>query len=153
MSESAWRIPSDWDGESRVCIRIQWPDSPEWQRLLISLLYTLTRGREWDKNTGNIRDTQVVAWSIFDDNVPLRLCAEQDGGEVLPPPLTIEYRGGSLIVMGENEMGQVVTDVYIDSSTGELVVEFGPCCKFRYLVVARVRVIYIGGYNTCLRAD
>jgi hypothetical protein len=129
MSENAWQIPSDWDGENMACVRVMWPDSEDWRRMLVSLLYTLTRGREWDAGTGIITDAQETGWKIWDANVPLRSC---ETGEIIAPPATIEYRGGSLIVISEDDMGQVVTDAYIDSATGELVVEFGPCCVKRF---------------------
>jgi len=90
VPENAWIIPSDWneeaDGWRGVCI--QWPDSEQWLLLLRSLMFTLTRGRSWDRATGNIKDTQLIGWRIFDDAGLLNAC----GGvsppiPPLPPPM------------------------------------------------------------------
>jgi len=130
--ESAFVIPHDWEiGDDMRCIRLMWPSSNEWSRLLVSLLYLLTRGREWDKESGTITEVQRIAWAIWDANVPLRACGDSGDGSAIAPPGTIEYRGGSLIVIGEDEMGQVVTDVTYDAATGELIIWFGKCCSTR----------------------
>lgn len=131
MSDRGWGVPTDWDGESWSCIALQWPDSEQFRALLIGLLYTLTRGRSYDRDRGTIKTGQVYGWEIFNRNYPLNSC---DGEE-----LTFEEASpcsGGLIVLQEDDMGQVVTNVYVDTATGELVVEFGPCCVFRYPIAA-----------------
>lgn len=129
MTDKGWSIPSDWDGETWDCISLQWPASEQYRQLLIGLLYTLTRGREYDRDTGVIKAAQQSGWAIFDANTPLAACGG-DGQEVVTPntPFTIEYRGGSLIVISEDDMGQVVTEVKFDPVTKKLTVYYGKCC-------------------------
>jgi hypothetical protein len=135
MSEHGFLIPDDWDGVTWECISIQWPASEKWRVMLVSLMYLLTRGREWDKGSGTIRDAQAIAWQIFGANVPLNQCGGLDE-TVTPPPVThIEYRGGSIIIISEDDMGQVVTEVLLDYLTGELIVKYGMCCEKRFPIV------------------
>lgn len=76
--ERAWIIPNDWTepGEwTGYCI--QWPNSFQWNLLLKSLLYTLSLGRSWDRESGNIRDAQAIGWAIFENNHDLLVsCAD-----------------------------------------------------------------------------
>src|SRR4030042_5226427 len=73
-SESGWTIPDDWDALTWACYQVAWPDSPKYTVLLRSLFYSLTRGRDWDKFTGNVISAQVVGWDIFSRNTPLVDC-------------------------------------------------------------------------------
>jgi hypothetical protein len=120
-----WPVPEDWSlvdgGWTGYCLA--WPASFDWSVVLRSLLYSITRGRLWDGHTGSVRNTQAIAWEIFDRNTPLAVC----GGQVTEP-IYIErtiYCGGSS--GEESEMGgQVVTDVKVVD--GKIRVFFGPCC-------------------------
>lgn len=80
-------IPSDWDGESWECFQIQWPNSPEWLAVLRGLVTLPMRGRNWDENSGTIKDVQQVGYQIEAANIPLTTC-DGDGvpgdGEVAP---------------------------------------------------------------------
>jgi len=128
VSESAFIIPSDWDGETFECLEVQWPASESWRVMFRSLLYLLTRGRTWDRDTGLIVDAQAEAWAIYDRNFPLTFCADcgqQSEDDDAPPCPTCS--GGSLVVIGDLEMGGVVTDVTLEN--GRLYVWFGKCCK------------------------
>lgn len=127
--ESGWHIPGDWDAEAWRCIQIQWPDSPDYLRLLMGLLYTLTRGRAYDRSSGTITEAQAVGWQIFDRNFPFSDCAEAENGDA--PQQVVNYLVGGGIVVMEDNMGQVVTNVTYDAETGELVVWFGHCCSER----------------------
>jgi len=122
-NESGWKIPQDWDGTGWTCYQIQWPDSEEYTLLLRGLLYSLTRGRDWDQATGTITAAQLIAWLIWDKNIPLVNCQDcppeaQDGQS--------EPCGG-ILVEESTDMGQVVTDVTVVD--GKLTVWFGPCCS------------------------
>ena len=134
MSEGKyWPIPSDWNGEDWACINLQWPNSPQFLGLLTGLLYTLTRGREYNGATGIIKDAQLVGWQIFDKNTPFIYCPGTDGGDGAQDGDGVPVCGGGATIYEESDaMGQTVTDVRIDEESGELVVEFGPCCVFRY---------------------
>jgi len=131
MSKKAgWNIPGDWDGEAWRCVTIQWPDSVEYSRLLVGLLYTLTRGREYDESTGTVKDAQSVGWEIFDKNFPFLECAQADeNGNGISDDAPC---GGGIVILGGDDVGQVVTDVWVDVATNQLVVEYGPCCIKRY---------------------
>lgn len=125
MPESAWLIPSDWELASDewrgICLN--WPNSEEWEILLFGLLFTLTRGRSWDRASGTITDAQAIGWEIFDRNHEMADCGA-DCPEC-PEPDETNPAGGALIE-SEEEMGQVVTDVQIVN--GQIRVFFGPCC-------------------------
>jgi len=124
--DSGWAIPQDWDGETFKCIALQWPNSVQYSRQLIGMLFTLTRGRSYDRNTGTITDATAQGWSIFDANYPLVECGgdtNNNTNEDTPCPTC----GGGLIVVEGDDVGQVVTNVYINAA-GQLAVEFGPCC-------------------------
>jgi len=122
-------IPDDWDQTDWRCIKVFWPaNSEKWQAVFLGLLSSLGRGRNWDAQSGSIQDAQEIGREIFNRTYPLAACVddsenEQSGGL---------QGGGGLTVLSEEEMGQVVTDVYVDENSGELVVEFGPCCQERY---------------------
>jgi len=128
MSESGWQIPQDWDGESMTCWAIQWPDSADYKHLLTSILYSLTRGREYDKTSGTIKEAQQAGWAIFDENYPLAACVGQ-GETVYETIERIRYVAGS---GGSKERLRMVTKVWIDYQTNELVVQDGQCCENRY---------------------
>lgn len=67
-------IPSDWDGESTLCVCVSWPDSTEWLGVLWGLLTSPTRGRFWDAETGSIVGAQEVGWQIYEANMALKEC-------------------------------------------------------------------------------
>lgn len=126
--DRGWAIPDDWDGQTWSCIELQWPDSPKYTLLLRSLLYSLTRGRDWDRDTGNIKQQQLIGWEIFTRNSPLVNC--EDCPECPPEATERDLSGlacGGLIVMEDDDVGQVVTDVTVED--GVLTVWFGPCCS------------------------
>lgn len=135
MSESAWIIPDDWslaDGEwQSLCI--QWPKSEQWDLLLRSLFYTLSRGREWDRNTGVIKDAQAIGWQIFERNHDNPGCDNSvcpdcpDCGEPTRDDCASLGYGGSILIESEEDMGQVVTDVTLNDD-GSLRIWFGKCC-------------------------
>lgn len=132
-----WLIPQDWslDSGDWDCVEIQWPNSVEWKRMLIALLYTLTRGREWDETSGTITDVQAVGWEIFTRNMALTPCGECPECPDCPSCEECEEceecaanRSGALIESEESDMGQVVTNVTVNEQ-GQIVVWFGPCCS------------------------
>jgi hypothetical protein len=116
-------IPDDWDGEDWSCIRIQWPNSPQWMALLLGLVTTPTRGRWYDETTGNIKSAQAVGAQIFERNFPWAFCDESQTQTVTEIRETLIQAG--ITIEGET-MGQVVTDVqYVN---GKLRVFYGHCC-------------------------
>lgn len=130
-------IPDDFsleDGEW-MCVQIQWPKSVKWIGILNGVLSSFARGRVWKESTGSITGAQEIGREIWYRNFPLTDC---DGDVVPDGPGGGDgddqgYSCGGLIVIQEDEeMGQVVTKVWIDEDTGELVVEYGPCCVQRY---------------------
>ena len=68
-------IPDDTGAELR-CVALQWPIGAEYDTLLRSVLYMLTRGRFWARETGSIRDAQSMGWRVFDANYPLMACGD-----------------------------------------------------------------------------
>lgn len=73
-------IPDDWDQSSWSGWCIQWPDSPGFYRLLQNILYGLTRGRQWDEDTGTVTDAQQAGWAIWERNRPLAVCIGNGNG-------------------------------------------------------------------------
>lgn len=67
-------IPDDWDGSSWCEWAICWPDSELYEGLLRGLITSLTRGRYWDEETGEIINAQDVGFQILLKNIPLRGC-------------------------------------------------------------------------------
>jgi len=63
-------IPSDWDGVSWRCVEIRFPDSEAWRQILLGLITQPTRGRFWERSSGNIKDAQLIGLDIFDRNYP-----------------------------------------------------------------------------------
>lgn len=128
-TESGFTIPSDWDGETWCCVEIQWPASEQWDRLLRSLLYHLTRGRTWDKYTGQITDVQTVAWDIYNRNQPFVSCGDGGNGDESGAggnAISGRAIGGGALIVEDDDMGQVVTDIQVVD--GKIRVFFGPCC-------------------------
>lgn len=119
-------IPDDWSlGDDWECIQLQFPKSTDWLIILQGLITMLARGRLWDRETGSILGVQEIAREIENRNLPLITC---DG---VPVENIINQMGG-LVLLEDDNMGQVVTEVWIDTETGELVVEYGPCCVHRF---------------------
>lgn len=59
-------IPSDWtDNETELWI-ICAPASRQWRHAIVNAVRSLTRGRFWDGDTGNIVATQAIAREIVD---------------------------------------------------------------------------------------
>lgn len=123
-------IPDDWNGEDWHCIRVRWPDSTLYNALLVGFLTQMARGRFWDERTGLISDAQAVAQQVIENNLPFVSCT----GEQIDTPGVIATRGGGIVIIGDDDMGQVVTDWYVDSATGEFVVKFGHCCEERFSI-------------------
>lgn len=96
------------------------------------MLYALTRGREWNGDTGNIKNAQAAAWEIFDKNFPFLECSQADADTLDGAQSANDICGGGIVIIGEGDMGQVVTDVWVDFAANQLVVEYGPCCIKRY---------------------
>lgn len=114
-------IPDDWNNEDWSCFRVYWPNSIKWRSLLVGAIETYERGWTWDPNSGSILGAKAIGAAIWYRNIPLLTC--EISGQ--PPEPEVVYIGGGLVVE-ENDMGQVVTDVTIED--GVLTVWFGPCC-------------------------
>src|SRR5690606_12920058 len=78
------QIPSDWDGEAWSCVRVQWPDSPQYRALLRGALSQLMRGRYWDGQTGSVIGAQNVGKAVWAANAGLSPCAgDGNGGDAV----------------------------------------------------------------------
>lgn len=122
-------IPQDWDEQSWRCVVIEWPDSIEYASLFRGLLSFLMRGRVFDERTGSVVDAQQVGRQIWYRNFPLRSC---DDATAPANAASTQSTGAGITIIGEDEMGQVVTEVFIDPTTQELVVKYGHCCEDRF---------------------
>lgn len=124
-------IPQDWDGESWICVRVQWPDSVQYVGLLFGFLTYLTRGRIYDEKTGSIVSAQNIGWAIHDKNFPLQYC-----GETGETPITNGQSGvsGARAFVGDffsgegNDMPGSIMDIRCQN--GELQVQYFPCCEW-----------------------
>lgn len=120
-------IPQDWDGKSWACLQIEWPDSQNFIGILTGFLSQMKMGWFWDEKTGTITVQQDIGREIFSRNFPYSECTDDECTHEDETCL-----GGGITILGENDMGQVVTAVYKDEVTGELVVEYGKCCIERF---------------------
>lgn len=59
-------IPDDWDGETWACHLLEWPDSDQYNGILLGLLTWPLRGWFWDERTGQVADAQAVGMAIYD---------------------------------------------------------------------------------------
>lgn len=59
-------IPDDWNGVDYSIYMFCAPNSVLWNGVVKGALFELTRGRNWDRNTGVIKDAQAVGWEVFD---------------------------------------------------------------------------------------
>ena len=123
-------IPNDWDEETWECLTIQWPKSVSWLGLFVGFVSQPGRGRFWDARTGSIVGVQSIGKEIFKRNYPFLLCEDFAGEHGLITPDACPTCGGGVFIVEDSDMGQVVTNVYIEEK--ELVVEFGQCCEKRY---------------------
>jgi hypothetical protein len=132
-TESGWKIPQDWDGETWRCITLHWPDSIDFERMLYGLLYDLTRAPSYDKFTGDLNDAKGMGWKIWNKNIPPAACEDCPDCEECPPDRTEcpPGRGGGLVILGDETMaangGGVVTGIDV-TPEGKLRVFYGHCC-------------------------
>lgn len=88
-------IPHDWDGESYSFYVLCAPKSLLWDGYVRGAIFELTRGRGWDRDTGNIKATQEIAWEIYDsmakcDELITQMTRIADTLETrLPTPITL----------------------------------------------------------------
>lgn len=122
-------IPQDWDGESWICVQIQWPDSIYWLALLNNALSEYMKGRQWNEQTGVIVDTQATGREIWERNQALTPC----DGEPLPQEIleVIRYVGSCCEPEGEeSEMpGCLDLSTLIKIEEGQLWVK-DSCCEW-----------------------
>lgn len=63
-----WAIPDDWNQEQDGYISVLFcvPNSQKWRGLVTGLIHSLSYGRLWNGQTGNIKDTQAIGLEIFE---------------------------------------------------------------------------------------
>lgn len=131
MPERAWFIPDDWtDGDDWTAYCIQWPNSWQWRLQLKSLLFTLTMGRSWDRETGVIKDAQKTGWDIFDRNHDFLVSC---GDGVLPgtdeTPTIVYLTCGATCEESEDDMPCIDLSTKIKIEDGHLWVK-DDCCQW-----------------------
>lgn len=65
--ETGKPIPDDWDEatDGYVTYMLCCPNSDMWRGYVTGAIYELTRGRDWDADTGTITDVQAIAWEVY----------------------------------------------------------------------------------------
>jgi len=128
--ESAWTIPQDWllPSGQWTCYKILWPESSAWHFLLSGVLYSLSRGREWDAETGTVKDAQAVGLEIFERNYPLVLCGDVEPCEEYPPEPQNGTPGGSSDI-GVGEMPCIDISSMLKIENGVLYAR-NSCCEW-----------------------
>lgn len=127
-------IPAENDGEWQ-CYQIYWPPGLDWLAILRGLITMPMRGRYWDERTGSILAAQSIAWEIFNRNIALNACETSPGGNTT----IIREIITAFEDAGEGEDNMSVQKVWIDCTTGELVVDYGGCsgeCRFDLSCIA-----------------
>ncbi len=61
-------IPTDWDETTYQNMLLCWPDSPQWNAILLGQVTAIQRGWFWDERTGSILDQQELSQEIIDVN-------------------------------------------------------------------------------------
>lgn len=63
-----FQIPDDWNQEEDGYVSVLFciPNSRKWRGLIVGLIDSLAFGWSWDKQTGNIKDTQAIGREIFE---------------------------------------------------------------------------------------
>lgn len=51
-------IPNDWDGTSYRCYRVQWPQSLQYEAILLGQVSTPTEEQYWDPDTGDVAEAR-----------------------------------------------------------------------------------------------
>lgn len=121
-------IPDDWDGQNWRCVRVEWPDSPQWLALLRGLLSTPARGRWWDERSGIVTDAQATGREIYRRNWNFDPCDAQEG-----PPESDAGEGidgsvyGAVCAWLERENVGILD---IEIRGNELWVRRLPCCEW-----------------------
>jgi hypothetical protein len=118
-------IPNDWDDAKWHCVSIQWPDSTLWDAVLLGWLSLPKRHELWEGLPGDVLAAQEIGWDIWLKNGLLPPCAP---AVPAPEPEIIYIPAGGGSDESEDDMGQVVTDVTLNTA-GQIVVWFGPCCS------------------------
>ena len=59
-------IPGDWNGEDFETWLVCVPKSQGWRVVFRTAVLALTRGRQWDENTGSIIGAQSAGWMVYD---------------------------------------------------------------------------------------
>lgn len=66
MAKRLFSIPSPLQGdEQSLFVSFCIPDTPDWRRLIVGCLETITYGRAYDERTGDIKQAQAVGREIF----------------------------------------------------------------------------------------
>lgn len=118
-------IPADWNGEDWRCVQIEWPDSETWRGILRGLLWSMSRGRTWDEDTGNIKDVQGIGLAIWERGGSLPTCSagqQPDGDDCKTCDISIIYGECE-----EEDMSAYITELKIEG--GQLVAYYGHCCR------------------------
>lgn len=121
-------IPNDWNGEDYQCVKIYWPNSPQFWGILNGLLTIMTRGRYWEENTGNIAAMQKTAWDIFDLNYPFVSCSDSPIPPVKPDDIKNHHPAGAYYE--ENEMPCIDLTGLIDIRNGSELWVRNSCCEW-----------------------
>lgn len=128
-------LPDEINPDEDWCIKVFIPGSLDYLRALRSVLTFMGHWYAWQRDDDKQGTLAARRWRQSDEKtVAALLAGEMCSGET--SPITAETIVQAGIVIEGEEMGQVVTNWYIDEETGEFVVEFGPCCQKRFGMVA-----------------
>jgi hypothetical protein len=107
----------------RLCI------SAEWAKFVVGALTRLLRPDAWEGSESDVEVAMLtIERMIAQLAVPYDVCTDEV--DIAQPPPELVYVGGGTIE--DSDMGQVVTEVFLDEDTGELVVRYGKCCERRW---------------------
>lgn len=145
-------LPANVSPDDDWCIPVYIPADPEYLIALRSVLTLLTKWYHWERDTDKRGKHAAQRWAQADLKTVQSIIAGHrcgDCGDTTSAPTAptdVCLSCGGIVILSEDDMGQVVTEVKLDKDTGELLVYYGKCCVERIPIGAIAETAFdVGG--------